>query len=124
MQKRTENATQYSYARTERVSSELLRILAQSIEKSYEPEDPSDTVTVTSVGVDPDFRRAKVYFDHISTSLATWLAQNRAKLQGEVSRGVRIKRTPLLEFLEDPAIESGIKIDAILRSIEHLDNSI
>ena len=78
----------------------------------------NDVATVTSVTVDPEFGSARVYFDHISDSLAAWLVANRVRLQGDIARQMRIRRTPLLEFVADPAIESAIKIESILRSLD------
>ncbi len=118
MQKRVSWSSQHGYARTERVSSEIQRIIAASLERLYEGTSSEDVATVTSVVVDPDLRRARVYFDHISADLSEWLKSNRVRLQAEIARQMRIKRTPLLEFISDPAIESGIKIESILRKLD------
>ena len=106
-----------SYPRTERVSAEVQRVLARTIERLYEPPKAEDVATVTAVSVDPDLRRARVYLDHISETLERWLEENRGRLQSEIGRQVRMKRTPQLEFTADPAILAGTKIEAIIRSL-------
>ena len=103
--------------RTARVAAEMQRILAEAIEKSYEPDTDNDVATITEVVVDPDLRRARVYFDHLSEVLAVWLGRNRVKLQSAIAHQMRIKRTPLLEFAVDPSIAEGAHIDSILRSL-------
>lgn len=106
-----------SFPRMDRVSNEVQRVLAFAMEKHYEPIDSESIATVTAVVVDPDLRRAKVYFDHLSPRLEDWLSTNRVKLQREIANGVRMRSTPLLFFEADPAIASGLAIESILRKV-------
>ncbi|MDA8277640.1 MAG: 30S ribosome-binding factor RbfA [Actinomycetota bacterium] len=106
-----------TFSRIERVSNEVQRAVGVEIERIYDPEALGTIITVTEVRVDPDLRRARVYLDHITPEVDEWLEKNRGRLQGAIARTVRMRQTPHLEFMADPAIEMGGKIESILRKI-------
>ncbi len=76
-------------------------------------------VTVTSVETSPDLRRARVYVSVLGTaeerdqSLAG-LAASHGYLQTQVAAELRMKRTPVLEFVYDESIETGMRISGLL----------
>ena len=43
----------------------------------------------------------------------------RTQLQAAISREVRLKRTPTLSFVADPAIAAGERVEEALRRIQH-----
>lgn len=102
--------------RVERVSTELKRVIADSLERRFDG-DGKTIATVTAVDVDPDLRHARIYFDRLDDVLTKWLTKNRHHLQGDIASRMRIRSTPRLEFAQDPAISSGIMIESILRDI-------
>ncbi len=106
-----------SFSRIERVSNEVQRAVGVEIERIYDPEALGTIITVTEVRVEPDLRKARVYLDHMTPEVSEWLEKNRVRLQGAIARTVRMRQTPLLEFIADPAIEMGGKIESILRKI-------
>ncbi|MDA8197292.1 MAG: 30S ribosome-binding factor RbfA [Actinomycetota bacterium] len=116
-----------TFSRIERVSNEVQRAVGVEIERIYDPEALGAIITVTEVKVDPDLRRARVYLDHITPEMGEWLEKNRVRLQGAIARSVRMRQTPHLEFIADPAIEMGGKIESILRKIvvdDHLGDDV
>ena len=76
-------------------------------------------VTVTSVETSPDLRRARVFVSVLGTedertaSLAG-LDASHGSLQSQVASELRMKRTPVLEFVYDDSIETGMRISGLL----------
>ena len=105
-------------ARIRRVNEAVREVLSAHI-----AEDLSDPrigfVTVTSVETSPDLRRARVYVSVLGdeaereASLAGLRAAHGV-LQGRMGRELRIKRTPVLEFVYDESIDEGMRIEQLL----------
>jgi ribosome-binding factor A len=75
-------------------------------------------LTITAVSCEPDLRHATVWLASLSDEEAEALGELRVRLQAEISRQVRLKRTPQLTFQTDPAIVQGTRVEAILRHLE------
>jgi ribosome-binding factor A len=98
--------------------NELLReILAEEIERLVDAEDRLRLATVTGVDTAPDLRHATVYLSSLSTDLSEALEEHRRGLQRSIGRQARLKRTPQLSFVADPAVAGGRRVEAILRRI-------
>lgn len=108
-----------SYPRARRVNAIVQEVVADEIERLTDPR--LSMVTVTAVSVAPDMRRATVYFSTIDLGqLSQAQAGLRAaapRLRSAIGREVRIKFTPVLEFVPDQAVVQGEKIDALLREL-------
>ncbi len=76
-----------------------------------------EVLTVTHVEVDPDLRRAKVLLSSLGDEAEEALMENRTKLQATLARQVRLRRTPQLKFMADPAIQTGTRVEDILREL-------
>jgi ribosome-binding factor A len=77
-------------------------------------------VTVTGVDVTRDLRYAKVYYAALGRrddEIEVALRKAAPHLRGVLGRQVRLKYLPELEFILDPAIEQGQRVEEILRSI-------
>lgn len=80
-------------------------------------------VTVTSVETSPDLRRARVYVsvlgdeDERERSLAG-LEASHGYLQSQLAGELRLKRTPVLEFVYDESIDTGMRITGLLAEEE------
>ncbi len=81
-------------------------------------DDRLGLVTITAVSCDPDLRHATVWLASLSDEEAEALGELRIRLQAEISRQVRLKRTPQLTFQTDPAIVRGTRVEAILRDLD------
>jgi len=107
------------------VNEVLREIIANELER-HDDEGPLELVTITGVEVDPEFQQAKVYFSALATSatpeeVAAALDDRRIRLQAVVAKNVRLKRTPQLTFVADPAIAEGERVEGILRDIKQAD---
>lgn len=109
-------ASRQAGSRVARMSNEVHKVLADALERRFD-SDGGSIATITAVLVDPDMRRARIYFDHLDAGLMKWLSSNRHHLQRDIATQIRMRCTPLLEFFSDPTIESGIKIESILRQL-------
>ena len=102
--------------------NELLReVVAEELGGLKDPR--IGFITVTGVDTAPDLRHAVVYYSVLGTeedeaATAEALRSARSRLQRAVASQTRLKFTPVLDFEVDPAIETGERIDRILREIE------
>jgi len=104
------------YPRTARVNHVVQEVVADELERI--DDDRLELVTVTGVEVDPDLRHATVWLSSLSESAEEALAQHRVRLQAAIARQMRMKRTPELRFRTDPAVETGQRVEDILRGLE------
>jgi len=108
----------HRYPRTARVSRVLREIIAEELERIGSDDPRLVLLTVTGVEVDPDLRHAIVWMGSLSDAAAEALGENRARVQAAIGTQVRMKRTPQLRFVADPAVASGNRIEDILRTID------
>jgi ribosome-binding factor A len=104
------------YPRTARVDKLVHAVVADSLERNQ--DDRLALVTVTGVHVDPDLRHGVVFYatrgvadDEVEEALE----EARVSVQNDIGRQVRMKRTPLLRFERDPAMDAGWRIEEILK---------
>lgn len=103
--------------RMARVDEVLREVVAERLERLADTDERLRLLTVTGVRCAADLRRAVVYFDDLAADALDALGEARPRLQAAIAREVRLRRTPRLEFLADPAVAEGEKIDAILRRV-------
>jgi len=77
-------------------------------------------VTVTTVDVDSEMRRAVVYYDSLQgeegdEEVLEALGEHRKRMQTAIADQVRARRTPVLEFRPDETIRAAERIDEVLR---------
>lgn len=106
------------YPRTARVNELVREVLATELERLADVDERLLMATITHVDVSADFSHATVLLSSLSEAAEEALMENRVRLQRAIGRQVRLKRTPLLGFAVDPAIESGRRVEAILRELE------
>lgn len=119
--RRSHDKTPSPYPRTARVNQVLREVVADALEKMSDIDDRLRLITVTSVETTPDLRRATVFLSSLSDEAAEALASARIGLQREIGRQVRLKRTPQLMFVADPAVAHGQQVEEILRRIHRSD---
>ncbi|HEX3980880.1 MAG TPA: 30S ribosome-binding factor RbfA [Acidimicrobiales bacterium] len=105
------------YPRSLRVNQVLRQVVAEELERLADADERLRLVTVTAVDTAPDLRQATVYLSSLTDDSAEALAERRTQLQRAVGRQVRMKRTPQLEFLVDPAVVAGGRVEEVLRRI-------
>lgn len=85
-------------------------------------KDPTlHDVTLTEVKVSPDLSVATVYFAAAGEAEAAVIRAGLERatpfFRREMGRVLKAKRTPVLRFHRDEALEEGMHIDSILREI-------
>ena len=114
------------YPRTLRVNELVREIAAEEIERL--DDERLELVAITSVEVDPDLRRAVVWFDSLlgeakDDEVLEALGDARVAIQAAIGRQARLKRTPMLTFKPDTGVRTGERIDEILRELPPLDEA-
>lgn len=115
-----QSGQQRRYSRLARVNEALREVIADDLERLDDPK--LHLVTVTGVRVSADLRHAVVWFSSLTgggraADVAAALAQHRPRLQAAVASQLRLKRTPELSFSSDPAIDTGTRVEEILRGL-------
>ena len=105
------------YARSLRINQVLREVLAEELERLADADERLRLLTITSVDTSPDLRYATVYLSTLEAEAAEALEERRTQLQRTVGRQMRIKRTPRLTFMADPAIQSGAAVEEALRRL-------
>jgi len=106
------------YDRSLRINQVLRQVLAEELERLADADERLRLLTITSVETSPDLRHATVYLSSLSEEAAEALEERRRQLQGLVGRQMRIKRTPRLGFVADPAVRSGEAVEEVLRRLK------
>ena len=104
------------YPRTARVNHVVQEVVADELERI--DDERLGMTTVTGVEVDPDLRHATVWLSSLSSESEAALTKHRVRLQAAIARQMRMKRTPELRFRADPAVQSGQRVEDILRGLE------
>jgi len=97
--------------------------VADEIERLADADERLRLVTITSVDTTSDLREATVYLSSLSEDAAAALAARRVQLQKAVARQTKFRRTPLLAFVQDPAVVTGNRIEDLLRKIRVSDDA-
>ena len=121
MPKRT---TARDYPRTARLNTLVPDSLAAELERI--DDERLEFVTLTSVVVDGDLKKAVAYYDHsrgddADDEVAEAFEEHRSRLQRAIGREARIKRTPETRFELDGVLRSAQHIESVLRTLPDLD---
>jgi ribosome-binding factor A len=104
----------------DRVSRVVQEVLGDELELIDDPR--LELVTVTGVRVASGMGHAVVWFSSLSRGdpqgVAMALGEHRVRLQGAIGRQLRLKRTPELSFVPDPAIATGSRVEELLRGLD------
>ncbi|MSO78180.1 MAG: 30S ribosome-binding factor RbfA [Acidimicrobiia bacterium] len=114
--------SQRRFARTLRINEVVREALADDLERLSDPR--LEMVTITGVNVSPDLRHATVFYaspDRHDDDVATALRSAGPRMRATLGRQVRLKYLPELHFREDPAIETGQRVEEIIRDL-HRDS--
>jgi len=108
-------------ARTHRVGELIKEEISDIIQK--ELKDPRiGFVTITAVDVAPDLRHAVVYITVLGSrkqkeETLKGLQNSSGFLRTLLAKRIRIKYLPELQFAFDPSIETGMRIEKIIRKL-------
>ncbi len=111
----------HPYPRSARVNKILREVISDELVRISDVDERLGLLTVTGVDTSPDMRHAMVYFDSLSEGAKLALEERRGQIQGAVNAQTRLKRTPKLAFMADPAVASGTIVEELLRRQRHDD---
>lgn len=114
-------ASRHPYPRSARINQILREVISDELLRISDVDERLGLLTVTGVETTQDVRQAVVYFDSLSDEARVALDERRAQLQASVNAQTRLKRTPKLSFMADPAVASGSSVEEILRRRSHDD---
>ena len=109
------------YPRIARVNELVREVVAEELERMADADDRLALITITAVSVDRDLRHARVLLSSLSPDADEALEEHRVRLQAAINRQARLKRTPQLSFSADPAVESGRRVEDILRDLRTVE---
>jgi ribosome-binding factor A len=114
------SGTARDYPRTARLNQLVHEIVAEEVERL--DDDRLGFLTVVGVEVEPDMRRAVVWYTTLDEAeaddeLVKALEEHRARIQSAIGRQARTKRTPELSFRPDTVIRQAQRVEQILRDI-------
>lgn len=107
------------YPRVARVNEVVREVIGEELERLSDPR--LELVTVTGVDVKADLRNATVYYSTFRRSdeeledVERALVSVSPLLRQRIGQQVRLKSTPAITFVLDPAIVAGERIDDLLR---------
>jgi ribosome-binding factor A len=111
--------------RMRRVNESLRQVLSEAL---LELKDPRiGFVTVTGVETSQDLRHATVYVSVLGSekkrnASMTGLDAAHGVLQAKLSQELRLKRTPLLSFEYDHAVEHGVRLSKLIDELAEPDD--
>jgi len=104
------------FTRSDRVQQQMQRELAQLIR--MEMKDPRvGFVTITDVEVTRDMSHAKVFYTLMTGAEAETqktLERSSGFLRSELSRRIKLFKTPELHFVYDTSVEHGMSLDKLI----------
>jgi ribosome-binding factor A len=107
-----------SQARTQRIESEIQRLLAALIAR--EVKDPRvGNVTITAVSLSADMGTARVFFTPFASTnpaaqVRVGLTHAAGFLRGELGRRLGLRHTPRLEFVFDETVEGAARLTRLI----------
>jgi len=109
--------------RIERINAELQKAISNIISNDIRDPQIDAIISVSSVETTPDLSYARVFITSIGAT-PTSEVLNRIKgaagfIRGKLSKAVKLRITPRLEFMLDNSNEYGSRIDSILNSITY-----
>src|SRR5580658_10397719 len=107
-----------TYPRALRINQVLRQVVAEELERLADA-DELPMVTVTSVDTAADMRTAIVYLASLDEATSVVLEERRGHLQRLIGTQTTMKRTPRLSFRADPAIAAGLRVEELLRGLQH-----
>ena len=104
--------------RTDRIGATLREVIAEELMRI--DDDVVAYVTVTEVDVDNELTKARVYLSSLDLDETDidGVRAHAGRIKRAIGKRTRIKRVPDLEFLVDPGLISGTRVDDILRSMD------
>lgn len=109
--------------RVERINSEIQKAISHIIDKEIRDPQIDAIISVCSVDTTPDLSYCRVYITSIgATPIDEVVARIKGAagfIRGRLSKMIKLRITPRLEFIKDTSLEYSSKIDNILKDIKY-----
>jgi len=115
------------FDRLDRVNESIQRALAELFEEEIAPRVDA-LVTVTRVRVAPDLRTGRVFVSVYGTEvqrreIMSVIVKRRPVLQAALGKHVRLKYTPVLDFVPDTSFDEADRVISLLDELASDDIS-
>ena len=109
--------------RIERINAELQKAISNIISNDIRDPQIDAIISVSSVETTPDLSYARVFITSMGNTPTNEIL-NRIKgaagfIRGKLSKAVKLRITPRLEFMLDNSKEYASRIDSILNNITY-----
>ena len=109
--------------RIERINSEIQKAVSHIIDNDIRDPQIDAIISVSNVETTPDLSYCRIFISSIgNTNSDEVLARIKGAagfIRGKLSKMIRLRITPRLEFLKDTAEEYSEKINNILKNIKY-----
>ena len=109
--------------RLERINSEIRKAVAEIIDRDLRDPQITAIISVVSVETTPDLSFCRIYINSIgNTPEDEVLARIKGAagfIRGRLSKMIKLRITPRLDFVRDTAEDYALKIDNILKNITY-----
>lgn len=109
--------------RVERINSEIQKAISHIIDNDIRDPQIDAIISVCSVETTPDLSYCRVYITSIGTTpideVVARIKGAAGFIRGRLSKMIKLRITPRLEFMKDNSIEYSSKIDDILKGITY-----
>ena len=109
--------------RIERINAELQKAISNIISNDIRDPQIDAIISVSNVETTPDLSYCRIYISSIGNTNPDEVV-NRIKgaagfIRGRLSKMIKLRITPRLEFIKDTAEEYSAKIENILKNIKY-----
>lgn len=109
--------------RMERINSEIQKEISYIINNKLRDPQLNAIISVSNVEVTPDLAEAKVFLTSFgATPTSEIVARIKGAgsfIRGELTKRIKLRITPRLNFFEDQSTQYANKIDDILKTISY-----
>lgn len=109
--------------RIERINSEIQKAISHIIDNDIRDPQIDAIISVSNVEITPDLSYCRVFLTSIGTTptdeVVARIKGAGGFIRGRLSKMVKLRITPRLEFIKDSSIEYSSKIDNILKDITY-----
>ena len=113
--------------RIERINSEIQKAISHIIDNDIRDPQIDAIISVSNVETTPDLSYCRVFITSIGTTKSDEvLARIKGAagyIRGKLSKMVKLRITPRLEFLKDESVEYASNIESILKNITYSTES-
>lgn len=113
--------------RLERINSEIAAAIQAIIDNNIRDPQIDALISVLHVDTTPDLAYSRVYITSMgNTPTAEIVARLKGAggfIRGELSKKVKLRITPRLEFIQDTSMDKSQRIEDILKTIKYATES-